>query len=509
MRGWTALWLCVLALSAACVGPLAEGADGRAGEAGQLVSGQQESMVLVHLGDSITITSYLEAGERVEALLAPMLAAVFPGRSIEQHNLGLDGEDVQHFLTERYDQVLRTKVPRADVFVIRYGTNDQHNYDAENFRPLLGELLDRLKRDYPGAQLVLGTGPYLGGSPWVNEHQYAPNWQVIRDVATERGLPLADIFERFRRDYEERGRFLCRQKGDMHPSAEGVRVMAEEIVRAVGRALATSPGRLSPIDPDRGASILLLGDSISAMHRGEHRLEAVLEKSLAGAFPQGLLVVVNESQGGEWIGPGTQGQGAAEPLFTGESEGRYFKIRRRVPKAHVVFIEYGANDSKCYPPEVFRQRLAALCGRLESDYPQVRIVLATGMHLDYPAHAGPYWIDSPQVPGWKPGSTSRNEYLAPYFEAVRALARERGYGLADICLAMRAETAAGNWDLRIRNWPQGEGPAEPGGAVPAEVDAAHAQVAGWFDNVHPNYAGTELMAQVYGDVLTGLVHRHK
>jgi acyl-CoA thioesterase-1 len=466
-------------------------------------------MVLVHLGDSITITSYLPAAERIEAVLAPMLAAVFPGRRVEQHNLGLDGEDVQRFLAERYDPVLRTKVPRADLFVIRYGTNDQHHYDAENFRRLLGELLDRLRRDYPGAKLVLATGPYLGGSPWVNEHQYAPNWQVIRDVAADRGLPLADIFARFRRDYEEQGRFLCRAKGDMHPSAEGVRVMAEEIVRAVGRACASSPGCLSPLDADGGATILLLGDSISAMHQGEHRLEAVLEKKLAGTFPQGHWSVVNESRGGEWIGPGSKGQGAAEPLFTGESEGRYFEVRRSVPQADVVFIEYGANDSKCYPPEAFRQRLAALCKRLEADYPQVRIVLATGMHLDYPAHAGPYWLDNPQVPGWKPGSTSRNEYLAPYFEVARALARERGYGLADICLAIRAETAAGNWDLRIRNWPPGEGSGDEAGPVSAEVDTAHAQVAGWFDNVHPNYAGTELIAQVYGDVLTALLPRRE
>jgi lysophospholipase L1-like esterase len=288
-----------------------------------------------------------------------------------------------------------------------------------------------------------------------------------------------------------------------------VRVTAEEILRAVGRAFASSPGPLSPIDPDEGASILLLGDSISAMHRGEHRLEAVLEKKLAGAFPQGLLVVVNESQGGEWIGPGSRGQGAAEPLFTSASEGRYFEIRKRVPKADVVFIEYGANDSKCYPPEVFRHRLAALCERLTTDYPEVRIVLATGMHLDYPEHAERYWIDSPQVPGWKPGSTGRNEYLAPYFEATRALARERGHGLADVCLAMRAETTAGNWDLRIRNWPPGEEAGEPGAPVPAEVDAAHAHVADWFDNVHPNYAGTEVIAQVYGDVLASLVHRRE
>jgi lysophospholipase L1-like esterase len=509
MRGWAALWLCVLALSPGCFGPRADGEALESRETGQLVGGRQESMVLVHLGDSITSTGYLKAGERIEAVLAPMLAEVFPGRRIEQQNLGLDGEDVQHFLAERYDRVLRAQVPWADVFVIRYGTNDQHHYDAESFRRLLGELLDRLKQDYPGARLVLGTGPYLGGSAWVNEHQYAPTWQVIRDVAGERGVPLVDLFERFRRDYEERGRFLCREKGDMHPAAEGVRVMAQEILRTVGRACASSPGGLSPIHPDTGVSILLLGDSISAMHRGEDRLEAVLQRKLAEAFPQGQWSVANESRGGEWIGPGSRGQGAAEPLLTGESEGRYFEIRTRVPKADVVFVEYGANDSKCYPPEMFRQRLAALCERFERDYPEVRIVLATGMHLDYPKHARAYWMDNPQVPGWKPGSTSRNEYLAPYFEAIRALARERACGLADICLAMRAETAAGNWDLRIRNWPPGEEPTEPGGPVPPEVDAAHAHVADWFDNVHPNYAGTGLIAEVYGDVLAGLVHRRE
>ncbi len=245
------------------------------------------------------------------------------------------------------------------------------------------------------------------------------------------------------------------------------------------------------------------------MHSGQHRLEAQLAARLREAYPQGEWTVVNEARGGEWIGPGTQQSGTVEPLLESETTGRYFEVRERVARADVVVVAYGGNDSKCYPPTTFGKRLAALCDRLARDYPGVRIVLATGMYLDYPAHADRYWRDPPQVPGWKSGSTSRNEYFAPYFDAARALARERGYGLADMCLGLRAETAAGNWDLRIRNWREGERATDAGAPVPAEVDQTHRDHPAWFDNVHPNYEGTRIIAEVYFDVLGKMMVREE
>jgi len=41
------------------------------------------------------------------------------------------------------------------------------------------------------------------------------------------------------------------------------------------------------------------------------------------------------------------------------------------------------------------------------------------------------------------------------------------------------------------------------------VDEVHKDVAGWFDNVHPNHQGTRIIADVYFGVLAGLMEREE
>ncbi len=244
----------------------------------------------------------------------------------------------------------------------------------------------------------------------------------------------------------------------------------------------------------RGGKILLLGDSLLDCHEGDDRIERPMREKLAALHPGVAWEVVNLARGGMWIGPAdaTTAEGVAEPLFETETTGWYFQVLERCPTADAIIIEFSGNDSKVYPPEVFREKLSALCDRLAKDYPGAKVVLATGMYLD-PNHSVGYRRTPSMVKDWQQGE-SRNKYLRPYFEETRSLAKERGFGLADICARIKAETDAGNWDLRVRS----------DDTLDASKDAAHVGDLGWFDNIHPNLRGTDVMADTLVKTLLGV-----
>jgi len=83
-----------------------------------------------------------------------------------------------------------------------------------------------------------------------------------------------------------------------------------------------------------------------------------------------------------WVGPAdaTAVEGVSEPLFETETTGCYFRVRERCPAPDAIIVEFCGNDSKVYPPGVFREKLGALCDRLAKNYPGAKVVLATGMY---------------------------------------------------------------------------------------------------------------------------------
>lgn len=247
-------------------------------------------------------------------------------------------------------------------------------------------------------------------------------------------------------------------------------------------------------DFSQGGRVLLIGDSILDCLEGEDRVEYLMLAQLQQRYPQGKFEVINKARGGMWIGPAdTTGiTGISIPLFDSETTGWYFEVRKEVPQADAIAVLFAGNDGKVYSPEVFGQKLAILCDRLSADYPQARIVLATGMYQD-PAHSAPYRRIPSMVAGFVQGSL-RNEYLHPYYEEARQLARQRGYLLAEVCGRIKAETEAGNWDLRMR----------ADGTLDASKDAEHAGDMNWFTDIHANPRGTEVIADVLVKTLLGL-----
>jgi lysophospholipase L1-like esterase len=244
------------------------------------------------------------------------------------------------------------------------------------------------------------------------------------------------------------------------------------------------------VDLSHGGTVLLIGDSIFDCHEGDHRIEVVMERLLDEKVPGAHWTVINEAYGGEYIGP-KEGNpvGVSEPLFSTETSGRYFEIVGRFPDADAIVVNYAANDSKVYPPAVFRKKLEMFGHHLEAHYPGAVMVFCTSMYLD-PAHSAPYHIENPQAPGFHDGD-SRNVYLDPYNQEIREFTAAHGYRLADIYRHLIAETEKGNWDLRLR-----ADEADP------KNDPQHIGDMKWFDNIHPNDQGTWVIARGIVDALT-------
>lgn len=225
----------------------------------------QTEVVIVHFGDSTCITSYLPESQRVESVLNDRLSAFYKDQRIASHNVAAGGDFIRQFLDSgRYRKVVKDGIPHIDIALIRYGHNDQKHCEPAEFHRHLEEFCDVLAKDFPGVQIVLET------NTWVDPEHHAADpetsaklnermdsvWDVIRRVAKERKLPLAEIYER-KKSETEAGRWDQRIRNqqlsvktfgrrilddskddemgnvpgwfcDNHPNANGVKIIADE-----------------------------------------------------------------------------------------------------------------------------------------------------------------------------------------------------------------------------------------------------------------------------------------
>ncbi len=215
--------------------------------------------------------------------------------------------------------------------------------------------------------------------------------------------------------------------------------------------------------------ILMLGDCTLATTYlpAAMKNETRLAEALAPRYPHDTISVVNEGLDGE----------SAQDFMR-----RYDRTMRRIARPDYVIIRFGVQDRRRYGVVGFRHHLHLLCERLLEDIPNVRIVLETGIYVDYPTH---YEFD-------------RNQVLQPLYDVVRELAQEHNFPLVDIYERMRRETEHGNWDLRVRGYGvvDDEFPV-----LGAGQDHLHADDVRWFTNIHPNVNGIAVIADEEAQVL--------
>jgi lysophospholipase L1-like esterase len=150
------------------------------------------------LGDSTVIGSICRIVEpkadHVEEVMEKLLAAEKDLPPVKVINAGRDGKYIRQLLTSgRYDKVV-APLRDLDFVLVRYGPNDRHRLKdfAHDFPHDYRELIQRLRKDFPHAQIVLMTMlPLMGpkGDAEVND--------IVRRVAAEEKLPVCDIHARY------------------------------------------------------------------------------------------------------------------------------------------------------------------------------------------------------------------------------------------------------------------------------------------------------------------------
>lgn len=215
--------------------------------------------------------------------------------------------------------------------------------------------------------------------------------------------------------------------------------------------------------------MLMIGDCTLATtylpprYKNEHALTARLRE----LYPEDACTVTNEGLDGESIGKFLK---------------RYERTLRRYDPPDYVLVRYGVNDRREYGVEGFRTALAELCQRLRVDLPRARILLETGVYVDYPAH---YEFD-------------RNTVLQPIYESIRELARHYAFPVVDVYERMKRETEQGNWDLRVRGYGVVD---EDIPVLGAGQDHLHEGDVRWWTNIHPNPSGITVIADEEARVL--------
>lgn len=215
--------------------------------------------------------------------------------------------------------------------------------------------------------------------------------------------------------------------------------------------------------------MLMLGDcTLATSYLPAHlKNETLLAGLLARAYPRDRIAIANE---------GLDGESVAGFLR------RYDRTFARHPDPTYVFLRYGVQDRRKYGVEGFRLRMEEICDRLREDFPWVRLVLETGIYVDYPAH---YEFD-------------RNAVLQPLYDVIRELGAREGLPVVDIYERMRRETEQGNWDLRVRGYGVVD---EEIPVLGAGLDQLYGHDVRWFTNIHPNPAGIAVIADEEARVL--------
>lgn len=183
------------------------------------------------LGDSTTEGSiprrHVPQGPHLEDVIRTLLAEEKDLPPTNVINLGLSGEYVRRLLDSgRYDKLVPA-LPGIDYVLIRYGLNDvarRENFD-ENFPKDYHELIERLRKDHPQAQLIVMTViPYVDdkGSRRINDLNAA--------VAQAANLPLFDIYPRYATELKQGPNMLNYRRYPLEKIPENRRTFAKPFI---------------------------------------------------------------------------------------------------------------------------------------------------------------------------------------------------------------------------------------------------------------------------------------
>ncbi|MES2766834.1 MAG: arylesterase [Bacteroidota bacterium] len=171
---------------------------------------------ILFLGNSITAGFGVELSEAFPALIQQKIDSLkLPFKSI---NAGVSGETSAGGL-RRIDWLLKEKI---DIMVLELGANDGlRGVPVEDTRKNLQAIIDRTKSTYPDVKIIL-AGMQL--PPNLGQKYTADFKNMYSDLAQKNGLAFIPfILEKVG------GVVKLNQQDGIHPTAEGHRIVAENV----------------------------------------------------------------------------------------------------------------------------------------------------------------------------------------------------------------------------------------------------------------------------------------
>jgi lysophospholipase L1-like esterase len=190
---------------------------------------------VVCFGDSVTGVYYHTGGRRAYTdILEQKLRSHFSANEIIAINAGVSGNTTVNAL-ERMEQDVLAHSP--DLVAVMFGLNDMTRVPRDEYRANLKTIVERCRA--AGSDVVLCTPNNVVDTQDRPTEKLIQYVGVVRELAVELNLPLADCYSRFeevRNESAQRWSFLM--SDEIHPNMFGHREIAHTIDTAiVGREM--------------------------------------------------------------------------------------------------------------------------------------------------------------------------------------------------------------------------------------------------------------------------------
>ncbi len=210
------------------------GADPSATEAETVV--QQSGATILFYGDSLTAGLGLDTEQAFPAIIARRLDSL--GYNYEVINAGLSGETTASGVN-RLDWVLRQPV---DIFVLELGANDGlRGIPLTETRKNLSQIIERVRNSDPKTQIIL-TGMQL--PPNMGPEYTAEFRQLFPELAERYDLELVPFLLDGVGGVPE-----LNQADGIHPTAEGHRILAENVWEVLGPVVSAESETRQAVTP--------------------------------------------------------------------------------------------------------------------------------------------------------------------------------------------------------------------------------------------------------------------
>jgi len=239
-RSFNVLFLLVLFIS----GVAGRAAESRLEVARRLEAG--EAVKIVCFGDSITGVYYHSGGRRAWCdLLGLALQQIYPNARLEMINAGISGHTTVAALARMEKDVLSI---HPQLVVVMFGMNDVTGIAPAAYRDNLRQIVQRARAR--GAEVILMTpNTVYPDDPRRPPGRLAEYAEIIRRVAAELGVPVADCHQAFAAvDAVDHRAWVRMMSDSIHPNMRGHRIFAEEVARTIsGRRITL--GDQPPLQP--------------------------------------------------------------------------------------------------------------------------------------------------------------------------------------------------------------------------------------------------------------------